>query len=598
MIKCPEFFSFFYSSQTIVYSLLLSLLSYILYRFIKLVYINKYYKRNVLKVLLQRKQEIDLFLLKYSDSVPKSLQAQILELSACEIISRIKSSRITSEQVLITYALRSATIGLDYNLIADINFEEAINDARSKDQKLLTLTPNEPSLPLLYGLPISVKDHITTKGFRYTAGYMKTALWGKSPDDCNFIKVLRENGAIPYVSSNLPQGIGSIESNNGFWGRAINPWDRKRTPGGSSGGEAGLIASKCSVLGIGSDAAGSIRIPCSFCGIYGFAPTGKRVSLKRTRNIRIHDFNVYREINCTYGPMGRSVDDLILIMKCLYGKFTGLDPDVPPLQWDEKKYKESSGKKLRIGVIYDNFCESFPAIRSVVEEVVAKMKEKGHEIIKIEENWTEEFLLIGMPVMQAHGMATNIEKTLAGEIPESSYRLQVLLSYLPKYLMKFFGYMSRFVGEERFGKLLGILYDRDLEEYYQEVIKKELLKDKFADFWLKNKFDCLITPVLPYPAIKHGDAGILQGLIASTFIYNIMGMPSGVVPIRKIKDSEEYYNTRFNDMAARKLRSTLKGIKGLPVGVQVASWNYDDETCLALMKQIEEEFKFHQYPKI
>jgi fatty acid amide hydrolase len=85
-----------------------------------------------------------------------------------------------------------------------------------------------------------------------------------------------------------------------------------------------LIATKCSPLGIGSDAAGSIRIPCSFCGIYGYAPTGKRVSLKRTINLRKHDLNVWREISCSYGPMGKSVDDLVLVMKCLFGKFTKL----------------------------------------------------------------------------------------------------------------------------------------------------------------------------------------------------------------------------------------------------------------------------------
>ena len=596
-VQCPAEISLFdYFNQTSLITVLAILLAYVFFRVARIIYINKYYKKNVSKVLALRKQEIDLFLLKYSDTVPKPLQVEILSLTACQLLTKIKSKQISSEQVLITYALRAATIGLDYGLIADTNFEEAIYDARNKD---LQLSSNQEDLPPLYGLPLSIKDHVTTKGLRYTAGFMKTALLGKSPDDCNFVKVLRDNGAIPYVSSNLPQGIGSIESSNAFWGRSLNPWDKRRTPGGSSGGEAGLIASKCSPLGIGSDAAGSIRIPCSFCGVYGFAPTGKRVSLKRTRNIRIHDLNVYREINCTYGPMGKSVDDLILIMKCLYGKFTGLDPDVPPLHWDQKKYENSFGRKLRIGVVYDDpYCESFPAIRNVVQEVVTKMKEMGHEIIPITENWTEEFLLTGMPVMQAHGMATNIEKTLAGELPESFYRLQVLMSYCPKFMMKFLGYMAKFVGEERFGKLMGVLYDRDLEEYYQAVYKKELLKDKFADFWLKNQFDCLITPILPYPAIKHGDAEIIQGLIASTFIYNIMGMPAGVVPIRNIKESEEYYNTRFNDMPARKLKDMVEDIKGLPVGVQVASWNYEDETCLAVMKQIEEEFKYHKYPEI
>ena len=516
-------------------------------------------------------------------------------MNACELLSSIKLKKLTSEQILITYSLRAATIGLEYGLIADVNFEEAILEAQKKDQNL----DNSSELPPLYGLPVSIKDHITTKGLRYTAGFSKCANLPKSDEDCNFIRILRENGAIFFISSNLPQGIGSIESKNRIWGRALNPWDKSRTPGGSSGGEAGLIASKCSVLGIGSDAAGSIRIPCAFCGVYGFAPTGKRISLKRTRNLRVFDLNVAREINCSYGPIGKSVDDLILISRCLFGKFTDLDPDIAPLEWNQEKFLRNSKEKKRIGVIFDDtFCESFPANRNVIREVVERLKGNGHEIVMINENWTEEFLLTGLPVMQSHGMASNLQRTLAGEIPESFYFLQIFLSFFPNFMMKIIASIANFIGETRFSKVLAVLLDRNLDEFYQAVFKKELLKDKFSDFWLEKRLDALISPVLPFPAIKHGDAELLSGLIGSTFIYNIMGMPAGVVPIRKIREDEEYYSSRFKDMAARKLRNLVDGIKGLPVGVQVACWNYNDEGCLALMKEIEEEFNYHEFPDI
>ena len=587
----------FSSLNFLLYLLISVFFLYLVYKLITIFLINRYYSKNIKKVLQERQCDIEKFLLRYSNVVSESLQNEILCLTACELLDKIKSKQITSEQILITYSLRAATIGLEYGLIADVNFEDAIREAQKKDQELEGM--NTSDLPPLYGLPVSVKDHVTTKGLRYTAGFAKCATLDKSPDDCNFIKVLRDNGAIFYISSNLPQGIGSIESSNKIWGRALNPWDKTRTPGGSSGGEAGLIASKCSPLGIGSDAAGSIRIPCSFCGIYGFAPTGKRISLKRTRNLRIHDINVAREINCSYGPMGKSVDDLVLISKCLFGKFTDVDPDIPPLEWNEEKYVKNFQKKKRIGVVYDDvFCESFPANRNVIHEVVEKLKSKGHEIVLITENWTEEFVLTGLPVMQSHGMASNLQKTLVGETPESFYRLQILLSYFPNFFIKFFGFMAKFVGESRFGKILSVLIDRDIDEFYQAVFKKEILKDKFSDFWIEKKLDALISPVLPFPAIKHGDAELLQGLIGNTFIYNIMGMPAGVVPIRKVRIDEEYYSTRFKDMAARKLQNLVDGIKGLPVGVQVASWNYNDEGCLALMKEIEDDFNYHEFPNV
>ena len=77
-------------------------------------------------------------------------------------------------------------------------------------------------------------------------------------------------GAIPFVKSNIPQLLMIPETINNFYGRSLNPHNLERSSGGSSGGEASLIASKCSPIGIGTDIGGSVRIPSNFCGVYGF----------------------------------------------------------------------------------------------------------------------------------------------------------------------------------------------------------------------------------------------------------------------------------------------------------------------------------------
>lgn len=146
---------------------------------------------------------------------------------------------------------------------------------------------------------------------------------------------------------------------------------------------------------------------------------------------------------------------------------------------------------MRIGVIYDDsFCESFPCVRNVISEVTSFLSKQGHEIIHITENWTEEFMMLGLPVMQSHGMASNLIKTLEGEPPESFYTLQVLLSYFPSFVLKFFGMMAPLVGETRLGKLLNVLYDRDLQQYYNAVEDKENLKDRLIFFIL---FCCMLS---------------------------------------------------------------------------------------------------------
>ena len=90
------------------------------------------------------------------------------------------------------------------------------------------------------------------------------------------IKILLKLGAIPFVKSATPIHP-SIFTKSFLWGVAKNPWDLRRTPGGSSGGEAGLISSNCSILGLGTDSAGSVRAPASFCGLVGFYPTPSRM---------------------------------------------------------------------------------------------------------------------------------------------------------------------------------------------------------------------------------------------------------------------------------------------------------------------------------
>ena len=99
-------------------------------------------------------------------------------------------------------------------------------------------------------------------------------------EDSAVIEVLKKHGAIPFVKSNGPQMMMTIESVNHIWGRSKNPWNPERTVGGSSGGEAGLIASRCSPLGFGTDIGGSVRIPALYCGVYTIKPTAERLSAK------------------------------------------------------------------------------------------------------------------------------------------------------------------------------------------------------------------------------------------------------------------------------------------------------------------------------
>lgn len=130
----------------------------------------------------------------------------------------------------------------------------------------------------MFGVPLSVKDTVDMKGFASTIGATSRYDF-KYEDDGVVLHVLRKAGMIPFVKSNIPQLTLTMESVNPMFGRAVNPWDETRAVGGSSGGEAAMVAGRCSPIGIGSDIGGSLRIPAEFCGVYSLKPSSRRYSI-------------------------------------------------------------------------------------------------------------------------------------------------------------------------------------------------------------------------------------------------------------------------------------------------------------------------------
>lgn len=111
------------------------------------------------------------------------------------------------------------------------------------------------------------------KGYTSTCGTAFLCEDNVSEEDSAVVQCMKLEGAIPLVRGNVPQAMYSIHTTNYIFGEALNPKDNSRSCGGSSGGDAGLVAAGCVPLGIGGDIGGSIRFPAVFCGIYGFKPT-------------------------------------------------------------------------------------------------------------------------------------------------------------------------------------------------------------------------------------------------------------------------------------------------------------------------------------
>src|SRR6266498_6008400 len=166
----------------------------------------------------------------------------------------------------------------------------------------------------LMGLPITIKDTIETGGLRSTSGSSRRAQF--IPErDAPAVARLKAAGAIILGKTNTAEMAMDYTADNPVFGRTNNPYDLSRTPGGSSGGEAAAIASCMSPGGIGSDLAGSIRIPTHFCGVVGLKPTVGRVPGAGQFPPAIGPYS----LGAVIGPMARSMNDLRLLFNVLAG---------------------------------------------------------------------------------------------------------------------------------------------------------------------------------------------------------------------------------------------------------------------------------------
>ena len=214
--------------------------------------------------------------------------------------------------------------------------------AEARDQALATASEEGEeavdALGLMHGIPFSVQDPINVKGKFSTYG-MKYLCDEMRDEDAVVVKQYLVHGGIPLVKGNVPFGCIGNHTNNDMFGVSMNPLRINRTCGGSAGGDAALVASKCVPLAIGFDFNGDIRYPAAFCGIYSMKPTEGRFSIHGLDPARKNRFQTFRNILPCIGPIAATVDDCLLAFKVQCSdKSNHLDPLQTPSVFDEKLF--------------------------------------------------------------------------------------------------------------------------------------------------------------------------------------------------------------------------------------------------------------------
>jgi fatty acid amide hydrolase 2 len=199
------------------------------------------------------------------------VDSAITERSAVSLAQAIRTGELTAAQVVEAHIARHQRFGPRINAIAADRFAAAREEATAADE-LISASAPDADLPPLHGVPCTIKESIAVRGMPLSGGLVARRDF-RAPDSATAVQRLTEAGAIPLGVTNVSELTLWIESENRVYGRTSNPYDARRTAGGSSGGEGAAVGSGGSPFGLGSDIGGSIRIPALFCGVFGHKPS-------------------------------------------------------------------------------------------------------------------------------------------------------------------------------------------------------------------------------------------------------------------------------------------------------------------------------------
>ncbi|XP_072853687.2 vitamin D3 hydroxylase-associated protein isoform X1 [Pogona vitticeps] len=500
----------------------------------------------------------------------------ILSLPLTELAMKLKEESLSPESVLYAYIKKALEVTREVNCVTDFihDCEEQIQEVKRQNKK-----------GLLYGVPVSIKDHIGCKGHISTCGLVQF-LSTVEADDSVIVKVLKKQGAIPFVKTNVPQSMVNYDCSNLIFGQTINPLNHKKSPGGSSGGEGALIAAGGSILGFGTDVAGSIRLPSSFCGICGLKPTGPRLSSLGLAS----PIAGMKSVTATIGPMARDVDSLALCMKALLcDELFHLDPSVPPMPFKEEIY--TSTKPLRIGYYDDDgYFEPSPSMRRAVRETKHLLQTSGHMLVPFEPpriNYVvDELFTRGL---YSDGAATLVEK-FKGDIVDPNLKSQINCYSIPIVVKRILAFILKPMYPRIARDLNALCGVGSAKELWKHHVAVAAYREEFLAEWRKLKLDVILCPVLG-PAFNEGYPGKLFAATSYTNLYNVLNFPAGIVPVSTVTKADEeelkHYRGHYGDPWDKRLKEAVKDAVGLPVAVQCVALPWQEELCLRFMKEVE-----------
>ncbi|MDR1018493.1 MAG: Asp-tRNA(Asn)/Glu-tRNA(Gln) amidotransferase subunit GatA [Lachnospiraceae bacterium] len=465
----------------------------------------------------------------------------INELTALEIGEKIKNKEITVLETVDAFISQIEKVDKDVNSFITVDKEEARKKALLIQEKI---DSGEISGPLA-GVPIAIKDNISTKGLLTTCaskildGYIPTF-------SATVIDNIEKAGMITLGKTNMDEFAMGSTTETSHYGETKNPWNLNHVPGGSSGGSCTSVASGEAPVSLGSDTGGSIRQPSSFCGVTGIKPTYGTVSR--------YGLIAYGSSLDQIGPIGKDVKDAVSLLSVISSYDEKDSTSVKRDDYDFTKYLVDDVKGMKIGVPRDYFTDDMDTeVKEKIYSAIKALEEKGAIV--------EEFNLSLVPfaipayyVIASAEASSNLERFDGVKYGFRAEDYDDLHSMYKKTRSEGFG------SEVKRRIMLGsfVLSSGYYDAYYLKALKvKALIKEAFDKAFAK--YDVIIAPAAPTVAPKLGESLKDPMKMYLSDIYtisvNLCGLPGMSVPVGKSEG-------------------------GLPIGMQIIANRWDEANMI------------------
>jgi amidase len=492
-------------------------------------------------------------------------ELDITNTDASILVAKLQTGELTAVKVVTAFCKRTAILQQLTKCCTELMFGDALETAERLDEEFAST--GKTAGPL-HGLPISLKDCCEVEGYDACVGWAGMCFKPVEEHSVSTIAQAVRLGAVLYVKTNVPQSMMMSDSYNHVFGQSVNSLHRGLVSGGSSGGEGALVGAKGSVIGIGTDIGGSIRIPAALQGIYGLCPSASRISWRRAANHQEY------LIPSVAGPLTWSLDSLKTYMEayCSSNPWE-IDPSIPPILWRTELTKLPTGKKLRLGFINDDgYVLPQPPVQRAMHHIRQLFTDAGHECIDWDaSSQSTSYYELWEPAILADG----------GE----GCAVAANLSDPPQPLIE--------------GMLVG-KPEHKLDIPQRQALARKILeyKQMYAEKMLESGVDAIIAPVLPWVGYKPK-----QWVVSNQYVgysahwnlldYSALAVPTGVVVDRELdgveacagwKDytpknmSDEYNHAQYD----------IDLVEGMPVGVQLVTGHYGEEKAIMIAGILEE----------